>query len=74
VSDPAWLTIAEKHLGFHETGNNQGIEEFIASAHTGSVGERLLAAMIVAGLMKAEMFLGNGKPGGITHGLSSYSP
>jgi len=53
VSDPAWLTIAEKHLGFHETGNNQGIEEFIASAHIGSLGDPWCAIFVNACLEDA---------------------
>ncbi len=28
-----------KDLGFHETGNNRGIEKFIAQAHCGHVGD-----------------------------------
>src|SRR6266516_2407070 len=53
VSDPPWLTIAEKHLGFHETGNNQGIEEFITSAHTGSLGDPWCAIFVNACLEEA---------------------
>jgi uncharacterized protein (TIGR02594 family) len=36
---PPWLTLGLRDLGFHETGDNQGIEAFIAQAHTGTVGE-----------------------------------
>jgi uncharacterized protein (TIGR02594 family) len=36
---PAWVTNGLDDLGFHETGDNQGIEAFIAQAHCGSVGD-----------------------------------
>jgi uncharacterized protein (TIGR02594 family) len=36
---PAWLTVGLKDLGFHETGDNKGIEAFIAQAHCGSLGD-----------------------------------
>src|SRR5947209_3659216 len=39
MSEPAWLTKARSYLGFHETGDNQGIQQFVDMAHTGAVGE-----------------------------------
>lgn len=39
TNSPAWVIEGLKDLGFHETGNNQGIEKFIAQAHTGSLGD-----------------------------------
>jgi peptidoglycan hydrolase-like protein with peptidoglycan-binding domain len=36
---PPWYDEAVKWIGFHEKGNNQGIEKFIAGAHTGSLGD-----------------------------------
>jgi uncharacterized protein (TIGR02594 family) len=36
---PSWVTVGLKDLGFHETGNNQGIEKFIAQAHCGKLGD-----------------------------------
>jgi len=36
---PPWVTVGLKDLGFHETGNNQGIEKFIAQAHCGNLGD-----------------------------------
>jgi len=36
---PLWVTNALADLGFHETGDNQGIEKFIAQAHCGALGE-----------------------------------
>jgi uncharacterized protein (TIGR02594 family) len=37
--DPQWMTVGFKDLGFHETGNNRGIEKFIAQAHCGKLGD-----------------------------------
>ena len=36
---PQWVTVGFKDLGFHETGNNRGIEKFIAQAHCGNLGD-----------------------------------
>ena len=36
VSEPPWLVRARTFIGFHETGNNRGIEQFISEAKTGS--------------------------------------
>jgi uncharacterized protein (TIGR02594 family) len=36
---PAWLTAGLKDEGFHETGENRGIEKFIAQAHCGKLGD-----------------------------------
>ena len=36
---PAWFKLSLHDIGFHETGDNQGIEEFIAQAQTGSLGD-----------------------------------
>ena len=38
-TEPKWLTNAIKDLGFHETGNNQGIEKFIKQGKCGSLGD-----------------------------------
>jgi uncharacterized protein (TIGR02594 family) len=38
-SEPLWVTNGLKDLGFHETGNNRGIEKFIAQAHCGKLGD-----------------------------------
>jgi uncharacterized protein (TIGR02594 family) len=38
-TQPAWITAGLQDLGFHEEGDNQGIEGFIAQAHCGSVGD-----------------------------------
>jgi uncharacterized protein (TIGR02594 family) len=36
---PPWFQKALAEIGFHETGNNQGIERYIQMAHTGSLGD-----------------------------------
>ena len=38
-TQPTWVTAGLQDLGFHETGDNQGIEAFIAQAKCGSVGD-----------------------------------
>src|SRR6266446_713304 len=48
-----WMPIAEKYLGFHEVGNNQGIEHFIALAHTGELGDAWCAIFVNACLEEA---------------------
>lgn len=36
---PAWVATGLKDLGFHETGDNQGIQKFIDQAHCGHLGD-----------------------------------
>lgn len=36
---PPWYKVAEGLIGFHETGDNRGIEKLIAGAHCGSLGD-----------------------------------
>jgi len=36
---PSWYSAATAEIGFHETGNNQGIERYIALAHCGAAGD-----------------------------------
>jgi uncharacterized protein (TIGR02594 family) len=36
---PPWVTAGIKDIGFHEAGNNQGIELFIAQAKCGKLGD-----------------------------------
>lgn len=38
-SSPPWYQLALKEVGFHETGNNQGIEKYIAAGHCGKLGD-----------------------------------
>jgi uncharacterized protein (TIGR02594 family) len=38
-TEPAWLTAGLKDVGFHETGDNRGIEKFIAEGKCGSIGD-----------------------------------
>lgn len=53
MSAPPWLPIAEKYVGFHEIGNNQGIERFISLAHTGEPGDPWCAIFVNACLEEA---------------------
>jgi uncharacterized protein (TIGR02594 family) len=43
---PPWYVEAEKWIGWKETGNNQGIEKFIAGAKTGHLGDPYCAIWI----------------------------
>ena len=36
---PSWITVGLQDLGFHETGDNQGIQSFIAQAQCGHPGD-----------------------------------
>jgi uncharacterized protein (TIGR02594 family) len=36
---PAWITAGLQDLGFHEKGDNQGIEQFIKQAKCGALGD-----------------------------------
>lgn len=45
---PAWFTAAEKRVGFHERGDNQGLDEFIALAHCGHNGDPWCAIFVNA--------------------------
>jgi uncharacterized protein (TIGR02594 family) len=38
-TQPAWVTAGTKDIGFHEQGNNQGIELFITQAKCGHLGD-----------------------------------
>lgn len=50
---PSWLTEATKDLGFHETGDNRGIEKLIASARCGELGQPWCAIATNAWLERA---------------------
>lgn len=50
---PAWFQGALHEIGFHETGNNQGIERYIALAHTGAQGDPWCAIFANAMLEQA---------------------
>jgi len=50
---PKWFQGALHEIGFHETGNNQGIERYIAMAHTGSLGDPWCAIFVNAMLEQA---------------------
>lgn len=48
--EPKWVTNGLKDLGFHETGNNRGIEKFIEQAHCGKLGDPWCAIWVNAKL------------------------
>src|SRR5262245_35115614 len=50
---PPWLAKAESYLGFHERPGNRGIEEFVALAKSGSVGDPWCAIFVNACLEAA---------------------
>ncbi len=52
-SEPVWMSGARKDIGFHEVGNNRGIERFITSAKCGSLGDPYCAIWINAKLEDA---------------------
>jgi uncharacterized protein (TIGR02594 family) len=52
---PPWVTLGLKDLGFHETGDNQGIEEFISQAHCGQLGDPWCAIWANAKLEQAKI-------------------
>lgn len=47
---PSWFQWSLHEIGFHETGNNQGIERYISLAHAGSLGDAWCAIFTNAGL------------------------
>jgi uncharacterized protein (TIGR02594 family) len=49
-SPPPWIAWAEKEVGFHERGDNLGIERYTSAAHTGSEGDPWCAIFVNAGL------------------------
>lgn len=49
-ADPAWYTWAQGEVGFHETGNNQGIEKYIALGKCGAPGDPWCAIFANAAL------------------------
>lgn len=50
---PVWYALAQNDIGFHETGNNRGIEQFIRDAQTGSLGDPWCAIWVNAKLEDA---------------------
>lgn len=45
---PAWYARAEKEIGFHEVGENRGIERYITAARCGSIGDPWCAIFVNA--------------------------
>jgi len=54
-SGPKWVTAGLRDVGFHETGDNQGIEEFIRQAKCGRPGNRWCAIWVNAKLEESEI-------------------
>jgi uncharacterized protein (TIGR02594 family) len=52
---PAWFQGALHEIGFHETGNNQGIDRYIALAHCGADGDPWCAIFANAMLEQADI-------------------
>ena len=50
---PLWYTLGLKDVGFHEVGDNRGIETFITQAHVGSPGDPWCAIWVNAKLEQA---------------------
>ncbi len=50
---PPWFTLGLKDIGFHEIGDNRGIETFIAQAHAGALGDPWCAIWANAKLEQA---------------------
>lgn len=63
---PPWFTWSLHEIGFHETGNNQGIERYIGLAHCGALGDPWCAIFMNAAMESS------GIPG--TRSASSQSP
>jgi len=47
---PLWFAWAQHEIGFHETGDNQGLDKYIALAHCGANGEPWCAIFVNAAL------------------------
>jgi uncharacterized protein (TIGR02594 family) len=54
-AEPAWVTVGVKDIGFHEKGNNQGIETFIQQAKCGHLGDPWCAIWANAKLEVSEI-------------------
>lgn len=50
---PSWYVNAEHEIGFHEKGDNRGIEHYIALAHCGHLGDPWCAIFVNAMLEQA---------------------
>jgi len=50
TGEPPWLTWARGEIGFHETGNNQGIQKYVSLAHCGAEGDPWCAIFANAAL------------------------
>src|SRR5215469_16364221 len=55
ADEPQWVTLGEQDLGFHETGDNEGIQKFIDQAHCGQEGDPWCAIWANAKLEQADI-------------------
>lgn len=53
TDNPSWFERAEHEIGFHEKGDNLGIEQYIASAHCGALGNPWCAIFVNAMLERS---------------------
>ena len=53
--NPLWVTNGLRDLGFHETGDNQGIEQFIKQAGCGQLGDPWCAIWANAKLVQSKV-------------------
>ena len=53
AGEPPWMTLARAEIGFHETGDNQGIQRYVDLAGYGANGEPWCAIFAGAMLKKA---------------------
>ena len=53
ADEPKWVTLGRQDIGFHEIGNNQGIQKFIDQAHCGQEGDPWCAIWANAKLEQA---------------------
>ena len=54
-TSPPWVELGLKDIGFHETGDNQGIEQFIEQAHCGELGDPWCAIWVNAKLEQSDI-------------------
>src|SRR5258707_530112 len=75
VGVPPWFQWALHEIGFHETGDNQGIERYISMAHTGALGDPWCAIFFNAAMETPTFQDGSSKPSiPGTRSPSSQSP
>src|SRR3569833_1951361 len=53
--EPLWVTLGRRDIGFHEVGDNQGIEQFIQQARCGQLGDPWCAIWVNAKLEQSNI-------------------